>query len=107
MVGKRKYNCNYDYFKIIDTPEKAYWLGFIMADGCVMISKRIRKLKTYETIQQRYFLKIALSSVDTQHLEKFNQCINSSYPVKEYINKTGYKPNSKYSRIIIEDKNIV
>lgn len=24
-----------DYFKIINTPEKAYWLGFICADGCI------------------------------------------------------------------------
>ena len=24
-----------DYFKTIDTPEKAYWLGFICADGCI------------------------------------------------------------------------
>lgn len=24
-----------DYFKTIDSPEKAYWLGFICADGCI------------------------------------------------------------------------
>ena len=24
-----------DYFKTIDAPEKAYWLGFICADGCI------------------------------------------------------------------------
>ena len=23
----RKYNCNYNYFKEIDTEDKAYWLG--------------------------------------------------------------------------------
>ena len=29
-----------DYFKIIDTNEKAYWLGFIAADGTVSLSGR-------------------------------------------------------------------
>ena len=29
--------CEYpDYFERIDTQEKAYWLGFISADGCVV-----------------------------------------------------------------------
>ena len=31
----RKYNVNHDFFESIDTEEKAYWLGFIGADGCV------------------------------------------------------------------------
>jgi predicted transcriptional regulator len=29
-----KYKADYDIFENIDTPEKAYWLGFIAADGC-------------------------------------------------------------------------
>lgn len=29
----RKYLINEDFFNNIDTPEKAYWLGFLMADG--------------------------------------------------------------------------
>ena len=32
----RKNNFNEDYFESIDTEHKAYWLGFIYADGCVM-----------------------------------------------------------------------
>lgn len=31
----RPYAVNQDYFATIDTEEKAYWLGFIAADGCV------------------------------------------------------------------------
>ena len=30
-----KHNLNKDYFKNIDNEEKAYWLGFIAADGCI------------------------------------------------------------------------
>ena len=31
----RRYSLDEHYFDVIDTPEKAYWLGFIGADGCV------------------------------------------------------------------------
>lgn len=30
-----KLSLDVDYFKIIDSPKKAYWLGFICADGCI------------------------------------------------------------------------
>lgn len=35
--AKRKngYTLNEDYFEVIDTEHKAYWLGFIAADGCI------------------------------------------------------------------------
>lgn len=29
-----------DFFDVIDTPEKAYWLGFISADGCIVATAR-------------------------------------------------------------------
>jgi len=28
-----------DYFEVIDSPDKAYWLGFIVADGCIVFEK--------------------------------------------------------------------
>lgn len=31
----RKHFFNERYFENIDTEEKAYWLGFISADGCI------------------------------------------------------------------------
>lgn len=33
-VGNRKYSLNEHYFDVIDTPNKAYILGFLYADGC-------------------------------------------------------------------------
>ena len=36
----RKYTVNEKYFEVIDTPEKAYWLGFIMADGSISKSSK-------------------------------------------------------------------
>lgn len=37
---RRKYYLNESYFNNIDTPEKAYILGFIYADGCVFNSSK-------------------------------------------------------------------
>ena len=36
-----RYTADFHYFDNIDTPEKAYWLGFIWADG--YIAKRNRQ----------------------------------------------------------------
>ena len=32
---KHFYKADYNKFEIIDNPEKAYWLGFLAADGCL------------------------------------------------------------------------
>lgn len=64
-----KHNANYDFFEKIDTEEKAYWLGFIYADG---------------TLNNVHSLKIALAQQDIEHLNKFNKSLNSTYPVRVY-----------------------
>jgi hypothetical protein len=52
-----------DYFKVIDSEEKAYWLGFIAADGCVYIGGR------------QHTLSIQLQRRDRHWLEKFRDII--------------------------------
>ena len=49
-------------FDNIDTEEKAYWLGFIWADGCIV---NIRDEK------KNYAFELGLSIKDIEHLEKF------------------------------------
>jgi intein-encoded DNA endonuclease-like protein len=75
----RKYSINKDFFKKIDSEEKAYWLGFLYADGC--ISKDFRQII------------IELSDIDKTHLEKFLIAVGSNANVN--INKR------KYARIYI------
>ena len=72
-----RYTANYDFFELIDTEEKAYWLGFIAADG---------------TLNNKCSLKIALAETDTEHLNKFNQSLESNYPIRCY--ERG--PNNKW-----------
>lgn len=49
---------NQHVFDVIDTEEKAYWLGFIFADGYVSSTN--------------YTFELSLSIKDKKHLEKFN-----------------------------------
>jgi len=66
----RKYQYNENYFENINTEEKAYWLGFIAADGCISFKPK-----------KHYRLAIILSQKDQKHLEKFKQHINSNQPI--------------------------
>ena len=67
------HKCNVGIFKKVDTEEKAYWLGFIAADGNISKSE----------------LKITLSYKDKDHLIKFCKFIDLQTPIKE-INNNGY-----------------
>lgn len=59
----RKYYFDEDYFETIDTEHKAYWLGFLMADGCVS--------KTSKCDKNPNRISINLKKEDKSHLEKF------------------------------------
>ena len=79
-----KYSYDIDYFESIDTFDKAYWLGFLYADGCVSFNEEKRN---YETC-------IKLKKDDYLHLKKFNKSINGNVQikyktVKPFVNK-GY-----------------
>lgn len=63
-----KRELNEDYFETIDTEGKAYWLGFLYADGCVCERKRNGKIKSM-------FLEIGLKRSDDEHLLKFIDAI--------------------------------
>lgn len=74
----RKYYCDFHFFNKIDTEEKAYWLGFITADGHI-------------TKDQRNCLMIELAIKDREQLEKFLISINSSNPIFEHQRKNHHR----------------
>lgn len=63
---------NENIFETIDTEEKAYWLGFIVADGS------IQKMKC-----NTYRLAILLARKDRNHLEKFKEFLLTEQPIKD------------------------
>lgn len=70
-IGSKTHFFNENYFENIDSEEKAYWLGFIMADGCV-----------YEGTENTFRLQINLKYDDVSHLNKFQKAIGSDYSIQ-------------------------
>jgi hypothetical protein len=68
-MKKKTYNEN--YFEVIDTEDKAYFLGLIFADGCV----------TNNPKQHRYQLVIKLHKKDVHILENFINSIEGDMDV--------------------------
>lgn len=87
MINKK---LDITYFKTINTSEKAYWLGFLYADGCVTSNHKA-------TI-------IELSKIDKYHLEKFNNCIQSDYPISDRENSVRLAISRKeFAEYLIND----
>jgi hypothetical protein len=88
-----KYKFDVNYFYNIDTPTKAYWLGFIWCDGSMIVRRRGKSLS--------YCMKLSLKKEDASHIEKFNKSINGNYNVKIYSTKNYTSNNYKEARIAI------
>ena len=77
---------NQHIFDVIDTEEKAYWLGFIFADGCIYSKSKIFEL--------------SLSLDDLDHLNKFNKFMEHDDPdhiiIDKKINRCRWTVGSKH-----------
>jgi intein/homing endonuclease len=60
--NKQGYPRNEYYFNCIDTEEKAYWLGYLYADGCIHSNN-------YE---------VSMNTIDYEHCEKFKKAIGAT-----------------------------
>ena len=76
-----------DYFNEINNSFKAYWLGFIFADGCIDKYDRLH---------------INLAKYDKSHLEKFLIQLNSNIEIRDRKNNIG-----EYVNLSIKNSNIV
>lgn len=76
--SKRKYQLNHSEFQCIDSQETAYWLGFLLADGCVVGNDVVLQLKEQ----------------DKEHLQCFKDFLKCDYPLR-------YRKKSKSYRLDI------
>lgn len=93
--GHRKYYLNENYFDNIDTPNKAYILGFLYADGNINPKKQT--------------ISMSLQEEDFEILEKIRNEIGSEKPLKfiDYSNKHdfGYTYKNQY-RLLMFSKHM-
>lgn len=91
-TGHRYLLSYYDefFFDHIDTEEKAYWLGFIYADGYLAKPNTIG---------------IELKDSDGKHLEKFKKSLHAERDVKYYQKNSTFGPQ-KSARFVIGSKHM-
>jgi len=89
-INSRRYDVDHNFFNKIDNEHKAYWLGFIYADGYVS-----KKTKTEKK------LGISLSTKDINHLETFKKHINATYPINIYKSESFGEVEIEYCRLLM------
>lgn len=94
--NSRKYSHNENFFEEIDTEAKAYWLGFIYADGYI-------QSKVENRSQQ---VGITLSAVDKGHLLKFKESLEATNPIMDYVG-SGYNVDGIFSKILLTSQKTV
>ena len=77
--SNRKYNFDIHVFDKIDTEAKAYWLGFLYADGC--------------NFEPRYTVSLNLVEGDKPHIEAFAHFLDLDRPLLRIRRRT---PNSQH-----------
>jgi len=75
-------NVDENVFEKIDSEEKAYWLGFLMADGNI----------SNKTLSNRNRVELTLAEKDKEHLEKFKSFI-------QYKGNISYREKQKAYRV--------
>jgi hypothetical protein len=87
-----KYQCDWDFFKTIDSQEKAYWLGFLYADGAIGCDGVV----------------VNLQWRDRDHLQKFLDCLHSNHNViKQVFYDKKYEKFRTRARIVISSRSMM
>lgn len=92
LGASRKHHFNENYFKYMDSEDKAYWLGFLYADGNVSWGKDKNGAQKGCTIE------LSLCEKDEEHLYKFLKCIDADddYPLEKRSIKLDDKTFTSY-----------
>lgn len=75
--------CDFRFFQNIDSEVKAYWLGFLSADGYIH--------------SPSYAVRLTIASRDKDHLVRFKTSLNSNHTINEYSNTSRNKDGTHTS----------
>jgi len=99
--GGEKYTINKDYFKTIDTENKAYWLGYLWADGCITKYSIMMELQVRDKDHLELLLKEIYGDKHPELKEK-DGCVVANISSLEMVNdliSLGYGTKDKRSNI--------
>lgn len=98
LTDLRRNTVDDTFFDEINTEHKAYWLGFLLADGYIVDSGHAKNS-----------FGITLKSVDKSILEEFKKDLKTTYEVKDYQGHSNFNGNNftvEYSRLLVRSKSI-
>lgn len=81
-----KYTLNKDYFKEVNSEDKAYFLGLLYADG-------------YNHEERSSYVSLSLQEIDCHILNDFQKYLNSNYPIQSYKSNCNNCSNQKRLQI--------
>lgn len=98
MSEARRNYLNYEIdesvFEIIDSQDKAYWLGVMYSDGYINLTQTTK------------YFGISVVEKDIEWLEKFRIFLQYSGEIKIYEQSIGYASGSNYARLLIGNNKI-
>lgn len=92
LKSKLVYSYDENYFENIDTPEKAYWLGFISADGCL-----------YRREGHQGLVSIQINEKDIEILNNFKEELKTEKPIN--ISQDKRRPDTIMTNLQITGDN--
>jgi len=90
-LRNKKYEINCNFFKNIDTQEKAYILGFLYGDGCIIQHK-----------SKKYSMSLEIKSEDAYILDEMKKHMESTHPL--YYRKRNKKWSETATLVITNQK---
>jgi len=87
-LTNRRYDVNHSFFEVIDTEEKAYWLGFLYADGCVRKTRSGSQVVLKLSIKDEEHLVMFKNNVELGRQQAeihIDRLLNGEVPIKKLI----------------------